>query len=127
MKNRNRLTTLVGLFAIAACTFAGPSPAVAQSGGTVIREVATVSDAELRSFATAAVGVKRVADSYLPLLAGVESFEEKTRVESAAFTEIRQIVENEGFTVSRFNEILSLAGVSPELADRIRTHMHQPR
>ena len=123
MKTRIPVSALMALCAIAAWTFV-TAPAAAQSARPGIQEPATVSDTELRSFASAAVEVKRVADSYLPVLAGVQTFEEKTRVESAAYSEIRQIVENEGFTVSRFNEILSLASVSPDLADRIRLHMH---
>lgn len=125
----NRILTVAALTvsAVAALTLAAPSPLLAQSDRPAVQEPATVSDAELRSFAVAAVEVKRVADTYLPVLAGTRTVEEKARVESAAQSEIRQIVENEGFTVSRFNQILSLASASPDLADRIRSHMQQTR
>src|SRR5262249_34523830 len=100
------------------------SPAQAQSARPEAQEMTTVTDAELRSSATAAAGVKRVADSYLPLLIEVQNYEQEARAESAAYSDIKQTVENERFTVTRFNQILTLASASPDLADRIRSHMH---
>jgi hypothetical protein len=49
--------------------------------------------------------------------------EEQDLVEDAAFEEIKQVVEREGFTVSRFNQMLSLASVNPDFVDRIRSHL----
>ena len=118
--------TLAIVSAIAVLALAAPAPLPAQLMGPLAEEPATtINDTELKSFAAAAVGVKRVADSYLPVLAGMRTPEDKARVETAAYSEIKQIVENEGFSVSRFNQILALAGASPGLADRIRSHMHR--
>jgi len=127
MRNRILAAAAATVSMVATLTLVAPAIALAQSDQAGIQEPVTLSDAELRSFAAAALGVKRVADSYLPILAEMQSFEEKSRVESAAYSEIKQIVENEGITVSRFNEILTLASASPDLADRIRSHMHPPR
>src|SRR5262245_46676461 len=83
MKTPFSAVAAVIVSATAAWAFA-PAPASAEVDQPVVQELATISDAELRSFATAAVGVKRVADSYLPVLAGTQSSEEKSRVETAA-------------------------------------------
>ena len=115
------------LAAIAALASAAPPQGTAQSIRPAAGQPVAVNDAEIKSFAAAVVEVKRVTDSYLPALAGAQTTEEKDRVEGAAFAEIKEAVESEGFTISRFNQILSLASVSPDLVDQIRSHIPQSR
>ena len=84
------------------------------------------SDGELKSFAVAVLEVKRVTDVYLPKLQTAATLEERHQVEETASTEMKQAVENKGFTVARFNEILTQAKMHPELAAQIRQHIQQP-
>jgi hypothetical protein len=117
--------TAAALAAIAAMALAAPLSVTAQSIRPEAGQPVAVNDAEIKSFAAAVVEVKRVTDSYLPMLAGARTTEEKDRVENAAFAEIKEVVASEGFTVSRFNQILSLASASPDLVDQIRLHLPQ--
>jgi len=117
--------TAAALAAIAAMALAAPLTVTAQSFRPEAGQPVAVNDAEIKSFAAAVVEVKRVTDSYLPMLAGARTTEEKDRVENAAFAEIKEVVASEGFTVSRFNQILSLASASPDLVDQIRLHLPQ--
>lgn len=115
-----------GAATIAACAalaLAAPLPVTAQSVPPAAAQPAPVDDAEVRSFAAAVVEVKRVADSYIPALAVAKTPTEQERVEDAVFSEIKQVVESEGFTVWRFNQILAMANVSPDLVERIREHL----
>ena len=114
------------LAAVAALALTASVPVTAQSTPpTFQRTAAPVNDAEIRSFATAVVKVKRVADSWLPELARAQTTQEQELVEDAAFEEIKQVVESQGFTVPRFNQILAMANVSPDLLDQIREHLPQ--
>jgi hypothetical protein len=110
--------TVVGILALTA-----PLPATAQSAPPALGQ--PINEAEIKSFAAAVVEVKRVTDSYMPILAQSRTTEEKDRVEDAAFAEIQQVVESQGFTVPRFNQILAMAHVRPDLVDQIRLHLPQ--
>ena len=120
-----RRPTAAALAAIAAMALTAPLSVTAQSIRPETGQPVAVNDTEIKSFATAVVEVKRVADSWLPELARARTMEEQDLVEDAAFEEIKQVVEREGFTVSRFNQMLSLASVNPDFVDRIRSHLPQ--
>jgi hypothetical protein len=109
--------------AVAALALTASLPVTAQSNPPALS--VAVNDAEIKSFATAVVEVKRVADSWLPELARAQTTQEQELVEDAAFEEIKQVVESQGFTVPRFNQILAMANVSPDLLDQIREHLPQ--
>jgi hypothetical protein len=113
------------LTAVAVLVLTLPMPVTAQTVPPALEQSAPLNEAEIKSFAAAAVEVKRVTDSYLPALARAQTMQEKERVEGAAFEEIKQVVEHQGFTISRFNQILALAHVSQELQDQIRRHLPQ--
>ena len=113
------------LAAVAALALTVSLPVTAQSNPLALERTAPVNDAEIKSFATAVVEVKRVADSWLPELARAQTMQEQDLVEDAAFEEIKEVVEREGFTVMRFNQILALAHVNPSLVDQIRLHLTQ--
>jgi hypothetical protein len=93
----------------------------------IIKAVPVYSDAELRTFAIAAVEVKNVTDAYLPRLQSAQTTEEKRHVESTATAEMIRAVENKGISVARFNEILTQARTDPKLAARIRQHIEDPQ
>jgi hypothetical protein len=129
-RRRDMTLTLRAFAAVAGtvCTAAvlsltAPLPVTAQTVPPALEQ--PINEAEIKSFATAVVEVKRVADSYLPAMAQAQTTREKDRVEDAAFAEIQQVVESQGFTVPRFNQILALAHVSPDLLDQIRQHLPQ--
>ena len=113
------------LATVAALSLTASLPVTAQSNPPALERTAPVNDAEIKSFATAVVEVKRVADSWLPELARAQTMQEQDLVEDAAFEEIKEVVEREGFTVMRFNQILALAHVNPNLVDQIRLHLTQ--
>ena len=113
------------LAAAAALGLTASVPVTAQSTPPALERAGPVNDAEIKSFATAVVEVKRVADSWLPEFARAQTMQEQDLVEDAAFEEIKEVVEREGFTVTRFNQILALAHVNPNLVDQIRLHLPQ--
>ena len=128
---RQFLTTLA--FAVSALAAAPSATAqnvpveILQSAPPEIAQSAPpYSDGELKSFAVAVLEVKRVTDVYLPKLQTAATLEERHQVEETASTEMKQAVENKGFTVARFNEILTQAKMHPELAAQIRQHIQQP-
>jgi replicative superfamily II helicase len=131
LMRRQFLTTL----ALAVSALASAPPTAAQivpaevlksAPPEIVQTAPAYSDGELKSFAVAVLEVKRVTDVYLPKLQIAATLEERHQVEETASTEMKQAVENKGFTVTRFNEILSQAKIHPELAARIRQHIQEP-
>jgi predicted ATPase with chaperone activity len=127
MKLRTLATAAAAVATIAVLAAAVPLAVPAQTVGPQPQagQSAAVDDTELKSFAVAVKRVKRVADSYLPRLAESQTIQETDALEDAAYLEVKEVVENEGFSVSRFNQILAMAGTSPDIAERIRSHLQQ--
>jgi hypothetical protein len=130
MKVRIFTTTTIAFAVAVALGLAAPfvsaqsvRPVVAQSSSPAPSPA--FSDTELRVFAVAVVGVQRVTDSYMPKLKRATTIRDQQRVEETASAEMARVVENQGMTISRFSQILELTKVSPELADRVRWHVHQ--
>lgn len=122
------LATTAIATAIAVFGVAGVPSATAQSVQPPIEQSATaISDAELKSFAVAVVEIQRVNDTYLPKLQTATTVEERQQVQEIASTEMKRAVENEGITVTRFQEILAQARTNPEVAERVRRHIVQPQ
>ena len=117
------------MFAAAALAIAWASPATAQHGShpRLAQLASTYSDAELRSFAGAATQIKRINDTYLPKLQAAATPEKQQEVERTASSEMAQALKHEGMTVEKFHEILMHARANPELAERVRQHLPQPR
>ncbi len=103
-----------------------PAEVLKSAPPEIVRTAPAYSDGELESFAVAVLEVKRVTDVYLPKLQTAATPEERHQVEETASTEMKQAVVNKGFTVTRFNEILTQAKIHPELAARIRQHIPEP-
>ena len=85
------------------------------------------SDAELRSFAEAAMDVKHIKEVYIPQIVAASSEEEQQQLEEAATKEMTKAVEDRGLKVDRYQEILAAALTQPELAHRVGKYMSQPR
>lgn len=116
----------------AALGFAAPAafaqsvqPAVAQSSSPLPAPIPSFSDTELKVFAAAVVDVQRVTDAYMPKLKAATTIEDQQKIEETASAEMTRVVENRGMTATRFSQILELTKVSPQLADRVRWHIHE--
>ena len=81
------------------------------------------SDAELKTFAVAALEVLRINDLYLPKLKMATTPEEQQQVEKTATDEMVKAVEKEGLSVDKYKEIMSQAEANPQIAERVMKHM----
>jgi hypothetical protein len=100
-------------------------PVVAQSTAPRSAPTPSFSDSELKVFASAVLDVQRVTDEYLPRLKAATTIEDQQKIEETASSEMARVVESRGMTATRFSQILELTKVSPELANRVRWHIHQ--
>ena len=80
------------------------------------------SDAELQSFAEAALEVKRIKAGYASKLQAAASAEEQQNLKEAASQEMKRAVEERGISVDKYQEILANALTNPELAQRINKY-----
>jgi len=88
---------------------------------------ANYSDAELKSFADAALEVKHIKETYLPKMQAVEDEQEQEKLKQAALQEMAQAVEQRGLKLDQYQEILAAALTRPELAQRVGKYLSQPR
>ena len=87
---------------------------------------AIYSDAELKSFAAAAVDVHRINSSYLPKLADARP-DEQRQIEKQALQETTRAVEKQGLTSDKYDEILTAAQTKPEVAKKVEQFLNEPR
>jgi post-segregation antitoxin (ccd killing protein) len=85
---------------------------------------ATYSDAELKSFAAAAVDIHRINSTYLPKLADA-SPDEQRQIESQASQETTRAVEKQGLTSDKYDEILTAAQSKPEVAKKVEQFLNE--
>jgi hypothetical protein len=104
-----------------------PAPDVQQRAPVpnVQQPAPAYSDAELKTFAVAALEVLRINDVYLPKLKMAASPQEQQEVERTASDEMVKAVEKEGMSVARYKEIMSHAEAHPEIAERVIRHMKE--
>lgn len=88
---------------------------------------ADYSETELKSFATAAVQVVRIHETYGPRLQSAESPIEQQQIQQTASAAMTQAVEQQGLSIDRYNEILARVNADPAIADRVRTHLSELR
>lgn len=115
--------------AVAAFTLAWAplAPAQADSPPRAAQSAGPFSDDELKSFARAAVEIQLINDTWLPKLQTATSPEERQEVQKSASEQMLRAVETKGMTVERFEEILSHARANPQVAERVRQHLTQPK
>jgi post-segregation antitoxin (ccd killing protein) len=82
------------------------------------------SDAELKSFAAAAMSVHRINSTYLPKLAEA-SPEEQRQIEKQALQETTQAVEKQGLTSDKYDEILTAAQTKPDVAKKVQQFLDE--
>ena len=88
---------------------------------------ANYSDAELRSFADAALEVKHIKETYLPKMQAADNELEQEKLKQAAIKEMTQAVEQRGLKIDKYQEILAAALTRPELAQKVGKYLSQPR
>ena len=114
---RSALTLLFALLCVA-----GAPLALAQAQTAPSDHATSYSDAELKSFAAAAVEVHRINSSYLPKMAEAAP-DEQQRLEQQAVRETTAAVEKQGLTSDRYDEILNAAQTQTEVARKVEQYL----
>jgi hypothetical protein len=118
-----RSSVMAVLLAVAA--FAGGPLALGQGAQAPAEpSMATYSDAELKSFAAAAVDVHRINSTYLPRLADAGPIEQR-QLEKQAQQETTQAIEKQGLTSDRYDEILAAAQAKPDVAEKVEQFLDE--
>jgi hypothetical protein len=115
-----RSTVVTVLFALLGIT--GAPHAWAQGEST--EQAASYSDAELKSFAAAAVEVHRINSAYLPKMAEAEPAQQR-QLEQKALRETTAAVEKQGLTSDKYDEILSAAQTRSEVAKKVEEYLNK--
>jgi hypothetical protein len=103
---------------------AGAPSAWAQTESTPTEQAAGYSDAELKSFAAAAVEVHRINSAYLPKMAEADS-DQQRQLEQKALRETTAAVEKQGLTSDKYDEILSAAQTRSEVAKKVEQYLNK--
>jgi hypothetical protein len=108
---------------------AGASLAVAQSSSGAppkgssatppAAAAASISDKELRTFADAALEVKKINDSYRPRFRAAETPAAKQQVQKEATEKMTEAVQSKGLSVDKYNQIVRVAQADPQVAKTI--------
>ena len=111
------LTTMVG----------GPGAAwfpltVAPSGGGA---ESPYGDTELKSFAAAAVNVRRITDAYVEKMVAAKSEKEKKELEQRASGDMVQALRKEGLSVSEYQDIANRVQTDADLAERVKQKLKE--
>jgi hypothetical protein len=99
---------------------APPSAELSDEQPSAAEQALGYSDAELKSFAGAVVEVHRINDAYIPKLQAAGTPDEEQKLEAAALHEMVQAVEKEGISVEKYEEILTKAQTSRDIALRLK-------
>lgn len=82
-------------------------------------------DTELKSFATAAVNVRRITDAYVEKMVAAKSEKEKKELEQRASGDMVQAVNNEGLSVTKYQDIANRVQTDPGLAERVKQKLRE--
>lgn len=120
---RARLPIVAALVALG-LGLAWAMPAASQSPGPAPEAEETpkakaFDASELKSFARAAVKVKKLNEVYIPKLQAARTPEEEQAVRRDATAKMTEAVEQEGLSVDKYNEIYLAARTDPEVADEV--------
>src|SRR5437588_11057853 len=120
MMRSSVMTVMLALMGIAGAplTWAQSEPA------QIEQSKATYSDAELKSFAAAAVDVHRINSNYLPKLADANP-DEQRQIEKQALQETTQAVERQGLTSDKYDAILTAAQTKPDVAKKVEQYLNE--
>ncbi len=122
----------------AGMSIAGASLAVAQSNGAPrsappdaritmppAAAAAAISEQELKSFAVAALEVKKINDSYRPRYQSADTPAAKEQVQKEATEKMSSVVEEKGLSVDKYNQIVRVAQANPDVARQIDDYARQ--
>ena len=96
----------------------------AQSESAPTEQATSYSDAELKSFAAAAVEVHRINSGYLPKMADAAPDQQRA-LEQQALRETTAAVEKQGLTSDKYDEILTAAQTRPEVATKVEQFLNK--
>ncbi|MFN4283057.1 MAG: DUF4168 domain-containing protein [Alphaproteobacteria bacterium] len=120
---------LAGAFA-AGMSVAGASLALAQSSGASpatppSAAAASITQQELKTFAVAALEVKKINDTYRPRYQSAETPAAKEQVRKEATEKMSSAVQQQGLSVDKYNQIVRVAQADPEVAKQIDDYARQ--
>lgn len=120
MKIRNAaIATMLGI-----ATVTASHSVFSQELQAPIEQSATnYSESELKSFATAAIEVRKIQIAYAPQYQGATSAEEQQQVQQTAVEEMARAIQKEGISVDKYNEIVGQIRTNPGIAERVRGHL----
>lgn len=80
-------------------------------------------ESELKSYATAALQVQQIRQSYAPRMQSTESREEQEKLQQEAMTKMSEAVQGEGLDVETYNKITTAVQNDPNLANQVHNLM----
>jgi hypothetical protein len=83
-------------------------------------QASSYSDAQLKSFALAAISVVRIRNVHLPKLESAKTAEQQQEIRKAATDEMLRAIQSEGMTVDQYTEISKGVEENSELAKRVQ-------
>lgn len=114
----------------AAAIAAGPvwmSAATAQGYGAPAQQQPqqqpSFSDAELQTFAEAAMEIQQINQEYQPQMQQAQTPEEQQSIRDEATEKMVEAIEEKGLSVEQYNEIASAAQSDPETAEKINSYL----
>lgn len=124
--NRPQLTLAAAISALGMCWMPAASAQAPSAPPMEAQQPSSsYSDAELKSFAVAALDVQRIRDTYLPRLHAAATPEEQQKVRIEASNQMVQAVEQRGLSVDKYTEIARQAQARPEIAEQIQRHVDE--
>ena len=115
------LTTMIGRAGAAW----SPLTVVPSGDGAGRAPESPYGDTELKSFATAAVNVRRITDAYVEKMVAAKSEKEKKQLEQLASGDMVQAVKNEGLSVTKYQDIANRVQSDPDLAARVKQKLRE--
>lgn len=97
----------------------------ARSASPPAAAAASITDQELKSFAVAALEVKKINDNYRPRYQSADTPAAKQQVQKEATEKMSSAVAQKGLTVDKYNQIVRVAQADPEVAKTIDDYARQ--
>jgi hypothetical protein len=98
---------------------AKPNAPAAKPSTPPAAAAASISDQELKTFAVAALEVRKINDSYRPRYQSADTPAAKEQVQKEATDKMAAVVTQKGLSVDKYNQIVRVAQADPEIAKQI--------
>ena len=105
---------------------AGSSLAAAQAAGTQEQPAEAApspTQQDLKTYAVARLEVLKIGESYRPQIQAAASPDEAKAVEQEAMQEMVRVVQNNGLSVEKYNQITDTMQTSPEVAKQVEGYI----